>query len=59
MTERPISADDESVQLDADIDATGEIENAMVDAARRLVEDHDYSLSDLLNLLEATLDLEP
>lgn len=59
MTERPISADDEMARLHADMDATDGIENTMVDAARRLVEDHDYSMSDLLNLLEATLDLEP
>lgn len=59
MIERPISADDKMARLHADIEATDEIENTMVDAARRLIEDHDYSMGDLLNLLEATLDLEP
>jgi hypothetical protein len=43
-----------------DIDATGELEDAMIEAARPLVEDHDYSLSDLINVLDAVLfDIDP
>lgn len=42
-------------QVFTDIDATGELEDSLVDAARGLVEKHDYTLSDLLGVLEATL----
>lgn len=42
--------------LAADIDATGEIEDKMVDAARDLVENHGYTVGDLVDVLEATIE---
>lgn len=44
--------------LRAEIDATGDIEDTMIAAARRLVEEFDYSLSDLGHLLAGALEEE-